>query len=48
MVLALEPKIGLRRLGMVGVENTFEVTEEGGVCITGDRYEIIPLEARGN
>lgn len=36
MVFALEPKIGVPGLGMVGVENTFEVTPSGGVCITGD------------
>ncbi len=43
MVLALEPKIGIRGLGMVGVENTFEVTEDGGRCLTGDDYSIICL-----
>ena len=41
MVLAVEPKIGLPGLGMVGVENTFEVTSQGGRCLTGDRFEII-------
>lgn len=40
MVLALEPKYGLPGFGMVGVENTFEVTEQGGVCITGEAYDI--------
>jgi Xaa-Pro aminopeptidase len=44
MVLALEPKQGVRGLGMVGVENTFEVTEAGGVCITGDRYDMVCVE----
>lgn len=44
MVFALEPKIGIEGLGMVGVENTFEITANGSVCITGDRYEIICLE----
>lgn len=43
MVLALEPKIGIRGLGMVGVENTFEVTVDGGRCLTGDDYSIICL-----
>lgn len=38
MVLALEPKIGLSGLGMVGVENTFVVTSEGGQCLTGERF----------
>lgn len=41
MVRAVEPKIGLEGIGMVGIENTFEITCEGGVSLTGDRYEII-------
>ena len=45
MVLALEPKIGLPGLGMVGVENTFEVTPGGGRCLTGDDYSMICLES---
>lgn len=36
MAIALEPKIGIEGIGMVGVENTFLVTENGGRCITGD------------
>jgi Xaa-Pro dipeptidase len=35
MVLALEPKKGIEGFGMVGVENTFIVTPQGGQCITG-------------
>jgi Xaa-Pro aminopeptidase len=35
MVLALEPKKGLSNIGMVGIENTFIVTPQGGKCITG-------------
>ena len=38
MVLALEPKIGLPGVGMVGVENTFLVTANGGRCLTGQEY----------
>ena len=38
MVLALEPKIGIPGLGMVGVENTFLVTPAGGVSLTGERF----------
>ena len=30
MTLAVEPKIGIPGFGMVGVENTFEVTAGGG------------------
>jgi Xaa-Pro aminopeptidase len=38
MVLALEPKMGIAGLGMVGVENTFVVTPQGGRCLTGRRF----------
>ncbi len=41
MVIALEPKYGLRGIGMVGVENTFVVTKDGGKCLTGDTYSPI-------
>jgi len=44
MVFAFEPKQGIRNVAMVGVENTFEVTENGARCITGDSYEMIPVE----
>lgn len=43
MVLAVEPKIGIPGLGMVGVENTFEVTAEGGRSLTGKQDQIICL-----
>lgn len=36
MVFALEPKKGIEGFGMVGIENTFLVTPEGGRSITGD------------
>jgi Xaa-Pro aminopeptidase len=45
MVFALEPKIGIPGFGMVGVENVFEVTPRGGLCLTGARHDIICLEA---
>lgn len=35
MTLALEPKKGIPGIGMVGIENTFIVTPNGGKCITG-------------
>jgi len=41
MVIALEPKIGLPDLGMVGVENTFVVTSQGGRCLTGEAFDPI-------
>jgi Xaa-Pro aminopeptidase len=44
MVLALEPKQAIPGLGMVGVENTFEVTDSGAVCITGNAYKLLCLE----
>ena len=44
MALAVEPKIGLPGIGMVGVENTFEVTPGGGRCITGNRFEMLCQE----
>ncbi|MBU1249062.1 MAG: M24 family metallopeptidase, partial [Proteobacteria bacterium] len=43
-VLALEPKQAVRGKGMVGVENTFEVTADGCRCITGDEYDVLCLE----
>ncbi|ACS79376.1 M24 family metallopeptidase [Maridesulfovibrio salexigens] len=44
MVFALEPKQGIPGIGMVGVENTFEVTADGAECLTGDDYDIICIE----
>lgn len=41
MVLAIEPKIGIPGIGMVGTENTFEVTPQGGKSLSGNNYEII-------
>jgi len=43
MVLAIEPKIGIPGLGMVGTENTFEVTANGGKPLTGNNYDIITI-----
>jgi Xaa-Pro dipeptidase len=41
MTLAVEPKIGIPGFGMVGVENTFEVTTSGGKSLTGQNFDII-------
>ncbi len=41
MVLALEPKKGIKDIGMVGIENTFVVTPQGGRCITGENKGLI-------
>jgi Xaa-Pro aminopeptidase len=43
MTLAVEPKKGIEKIGMVGIENTFVVTEKGGVSITGDNFDIIKV-----
>jgi Xaa-Pro dipeptidase len=43
MVLAVEPKKGIKNIGMVGIENTFVVTPNGGRCITGDHPGLIPV-----
>ncbi len=41
MVFAVEPKKGIKGVGMVGIENTFVVTPDGGRCITGDNPGLI-------
>ena len=43
MVIALEPKKGIRGVGMVGIENTFVVSREGGRCITGTNPGLVPV-----
>ena len=43
MVFAVEPKKGIKNIGMVGVENTFIVTPQGGRCITGNSPGLIPV-----
>jgi Xaa-Pro aminopeptidase len=43
MVLALEPKKGIAGVGMVGVEDTYIVTPDGGRCITGGGKDIIVI-----
>lgn len=43
MVFALEPKKGVEGIGMVGIENTFLVTPDGGISITGDHRGLIPV-----
>ena len=42
MVIAIEPKKGIRGIGMVGIENTFIVTPAGGRSITGHNPGLIP------
>jgi len=44
MLFAVEPKKGIEGVGMVGIENTFLVTKDGGVSITGSRFEPIRVQ----
>lgn len=41
MVFAVEPKKGIKDVGMVGIENTFVVTNRGGRCLTGESRGLI-------
>jgi Xaa-Pro dipeptidase len=43
MVFAVEPKKGIPGIGLVGTENTYIVTEQGGISITGDNPGLIPV-----
>ena len=44
MVFAVEPKKGIEGVGMVGTENTFLVTPEGGRSITGTNPGLILVD----
>jgi len=43
MALAIEPKKGMPGVGMVGIENTFLVTTQGGRGLTGESPGLIPV-----
>ena len=43
MVFAVEPKKGIPRIGMVGIENTFVVTPNGGRNITGNHPGLLKV-----
>jgi Xaa-Pro dipeptidase len=43
MVFALEPKKGIPDIGLVGIENTFVVTPQGGRSITGHSRGLIEV-----
>jgi Xaa-Pro dipeptidase len=43
MVFAVEPKKGIRDVGLVGVEDTYIVTKTGGRCVTGGGCDIIEV-----
>jgi Xaa-Pro dipeptidase len=47
MVMAVEPKKGIKEVGMVGTENTFVVSPQGGRCITGNHPGLIPVAEGG-
>ena len=44
MAFAVEPKKGIAQVGMVGIENTFFVTPDGGRCITGTSRGLLLVE----
>jgi Xaa-Pro dipeptidase len=45
MTIAMEPKIGLPGIGMVGIENTWEITEDGAVCLSSTGlHDVICVE----
>jgi Xaa-Pro dipeptidase len=44
MTIALEPKRGIPGRGMVGIENTFLVTNRGGLSLTGTSPGLIPVD----
>ncbi len=43
MVVAVEPKCGVPGLGLVGVEETFLITDQGSRCLTGGDRDIITV-----
>jgi Xaa-Pro dipeptidase len=43
MVLALEPKKGIKDVGLVGIENTFVVTPQGGRSLTGTSKGLVEI-----
>lgn len=43
MVFAVEPKKGVAGVGLVGIENTFVVTPQGGRSLTGTHRGLMPV-----
>jgi len=41
MTLAIEPKRSIENFGIVGVEDTYVITKDGGRCLTHGEKEII-------
>lgn len=46
MVIAIEPKCGIPGQGMVGVEETFVITDVGARCLTGGDRDIVVVDCR--
>jgi len=46
MVLAVEPKRGVPGVGMVGSENTYRVTPEGGISLTGSSPGLLLVQGK--
>ena len=44
MVVAIEPKIGIPGIGMVGLEHTLEITASGSRSLTGTETELICID----
>ena len=44
MTFAVEPKIALPGLGLVGTENTYVVTEKGARSLTGHSHALREIE----
>ena len=47
MTFALEPKIALPGIGMVGTENTYRITSKGALCLTGGPQELVIILRKG-
>lgn len=45
MFFAIEPKKGIDNIGMVGIENTYRVSAQGGILITGNNPGLISVPA---
>ena len=41
MIIAVEPKISIEGVGMAGSENTYLITENEAVSLTGSMHDII-------
>lgn len=43
MTIAVEPKRAIKDVGMVESENTYVITENGGISLTGRSKEIVEI-----